>query len=420
MRRHVGGVIEQSSPTPGLPIPNLSDSLGTVVETMRPFTARERRSRLARRHFLAVPAASAGEVVSDLVGLHATDPATPYLSLWARLPGFTVADLDAELYERRSVVKHLAMRRTLWVVGTDYLPHVQAAASDRVAANEQRKLSADAQKAGLCADGDQWLDAACRAVLRHLAEHGPTTARQLRAALPELAGTYDPAPGKRWGGDTPLAPRVLIVLSVRGDIVRGPNEGSWTVSRPRWAAATDWLSSGRDDTDPEAARAQLVSTYLRTFGPATVTDIKWWFGNTLTWARHALRDIGALEVDLEGTPGFALPDDLDDEAPSEPSGALLPGLDPTTMGWFDRDWYLGPHRSQVFDTNGNAGPTAWWDGRVVGGWVQDTDGRVELRLLEDVGRKAHAALKSQADALTEWLDGVRISPRFPSPLSRGQ
>lgn len=41
------------------------------------------------------------------------NPATPYMSLWARLPGFTVADLDAALYQRRDLVKHLAMRRTL-------------------------------------------------------------------------------------------------------------------------------------------------------------------------------------------------------------------------------------------------------------------------------------------------------------------
>jgi betaine-aldehyde dehydrogenase len=57
------------------------------------------------------------------------------------------------------------------------------------------------------------------------------------------------------------------------------------------------------------ARAELLRRWLRAFGPATVTDIKWWFGNTLTWARHALRDIDAVEVDLDGTPGFALPDD---------------------------------------------------------------------------------------------------------------
>lgn len=385
---------------------------------MRTFSANDRRTRLARRHFLAVPATSIDTVVSDLVGLHATDPATPYLSLWARLPGFTVAGLDAALYEERSVVKHLAMRRTLWVVDAGDLPQVQAAVSDRVADNERRKLIADAQKAGLCTDGGQWLDTACRAVIEYLSEHGPTSARQLRAALPELAGTYDPAPGKRWGGHTALSPRVLTVLSVRGDIARGPNELTWTASRPKWVATADWLSRDRDAASPDSARAQLVSAYLRAFGPATVTDIKWWFGNTLTWARHALRDIDAVEVDLAGTPGYALPDDLDDETSPGPWGALLPALDPTTMGWFDRDWYLGGHRGQVFDRNGNAGPTAWWDGRVVGGWVQDAGGRVEVRLLEDIGRQGRAALTRKAEALTEWLDGVRISPRFPSPLSR--
>jgi Winged helix DNA-binding domain len=169
---------------------------------------------------------------------------------------------------------------------------------------------------------------------------------------------------------------------------------------------------------PEVARAEMVRRWLRAFGPATVTDTKWWFGNTLTWARQALRDIDAVEVDLDGTPGFTLPDDLEVEPDAEPWCALLPGLDVTTMGWFDRDWYLGGHRSQVFDTNGNGGPTIWCNGRIVGGWAQHADGRVELRLLEDVGRDAKRALTRRADELTEWLGGVRISVRFPSPLTR--
>ncbi len=384
---------------------------------MRRFTVDERRARMARRHFLCAPADSVGAAVDRVLGLHATDPATPYLSLWARMPGFTAADLDADLYERRTLVKHLAMRRTLWTVRVGDLPLIQSAASERVADNERRRLIADAQKAGLCTDGDAWLEAAGAAVLRYLTEHGPTSAKDLRAVLPELAGTWDPAPGKRWGGETPLAPRILTVLSVRGDIVRGPNDGKWTTSRPRWVAAGDWIGSA-DDVDPETARAALVRRWLAGFGPATVTDVKWWFGNTLTWTRQALKDIGAVEVDLDGTPGFALPDDLGVESDPEPWCALLPGLDVTTMGWFDRDWYLGPHREQVFDRNGNGGPTAWCDGRIVGAWGQDDAGRVEVRLLEDVGRSARARLHKRADELTEWLDGVRVSPRFPSPLSK--
>lgn len=388
---------------------------------MRSFTVDERRARLARRHQLVgspIGADSVSTLTARLVGLHATDPSTPHLSLWARLPGFTTADLNAALYEHHSVLKHLAMRRTLWVVHSEDLPSIQAAASDRVAANETRRLAADAQNAGLAPDGTVWLETACAAVLRHLRGTGPCTARQLREALPELTGTYDPAPGKAYGGEGHLAPRVLTVLSARGHVVRGPNDGGWTTSRPRWVAAAQWLAP-TDPVSPEQARAEMVRRWLSAFGPATVTDIKWWFGNTLGWARQALADLDAVEVDMHGTAGFVLPGDDEPEPAVEPWCALLPSLDVTTMGWVDRDWYLGEHRSQVFDRNGNAGPTVWVDGRVVGAWRQDTEGRVELLLLEDVGRKASKALRAKADELTTWLDSVRINPRFPSPLSKG-
>lgn len=385
---------------------------------MRTFTVDERRARLARRHFLTAPADSISGTAASLVGLHSTDPATPYLSLWARLPGFAIADLDAELYDRRTVIKHLAMRRTLWMVRTEDLAHIQAGASDRVAGNEVRKLIGDVEKSGVASDGARWVSSACRAVLRHLDAHGPTSARELRAALPELTGSHDPAPGKRWGGEIPLGPRVLTVLGVQGEIVRGPNDGAWTVSRPRWVTTADWLGTKPEPVAAEHARTELVRRWLAAFGPATVTDIKWWFGNTLTWARQALRDLDAVEVDLQGTPGYVLPDDLEDEPDPGPWCALLPGLDVTTMGWFDRDWYLGPHRSQVFDTNGNAGPTVWCNGRVIGGWRQDDDGRVVLCLLEETGTAMRRALQRKADALTEWLAAARINPRFPSPVSR--
>jgi hypothetical protein len=65
------------------------------------------------------------------VGLHATDPATPYLSRGARLPGVTVADL----YQRRMLVKHLAMRRTLWMVRTEDLPLIHEMARNMPADN---------------------------------------------------------------------------------------------------------------------------------------------------------------------------------------------------------------------------------------------------------------------------------------------
>ena len=386
---------------------------------MRSFTVEERRARLARRHLLVQPCDdSTAEVASRFVGLHATDPATPYLSLWARVSRFRRTDLDAALYDERTVVKHLAMRRTVWAFDAEDLPAVQSAASERVAAAEHRKLTADVVKTGIAPDGEAWLRAASAAVLAHLAKHGNTSARELRAALPELAGTYDPAPGKSYGGAGPISPRVLTVLGAQGLVIRGPNDGSWTTSRPRWAAMDQWLGARGESMDDDAARATLVARWLRTFGPATVNDVKWWFGHTLAWTRAALIDVGAVEVDLDGTPGFTLPDDLEPEPACERWCALLPGLDVTTMGWQEREWYLGEHPGQVFDRNGNGGPTAWCDGRIVGGWVQDADGRVVLRLVEDVGAGASKALTRKAVELTDWLGGVRIAARFPSPLSK--
>ena len=49
--------------------------------------------------------------------------------------------------------------------------------------------------------------------------------------------------------------------------------------------------------------------------------------------------------------------------------ALLPGLDSTVMGWKERAWFLGGHQHALFDVNGNAGPTVWCNGRIVGGWA---------------------------------------------------
>jgi hypothetical protein len=98
--------------------------------------------------------------------------------------------------------------------------------------------------------------------------------------------------------------------------------------------------------------------------------------------------------------------------------ALLPALDPTTMGWRGRSWYLGNHGPTLFDRNGNAGPTIWCDGRVVGGWAQRRSGEVVHRLLEDVGAETADAVAASAAELESWLGPTRITPRFPTPLQK--
>ena len=122
---------------------------------MRRIEVAERRARLARRHRLA-PGLRAGDVVEaarSLVCFHATDPASVYLSAWARVDGMTVDELDRALYVDRSLVKHLAMRRTLFVFPRETLGFAQAGASDRVAEVERRRLVRDVENAGLRKNG---------------------------------------------------------------------------------------------------------------------------------------------------------------------------------------------------------------------------------------------------------------------------
>ncbi|MGH9164737.1 MAG: DNA glycosylase AlkZ-like family protein [Acidimicrobiales bacterium] len=308
--------------------------------------------------------------------------------------------------------------RTLFVFRRELLGVIQAAASQRVAVQERARLARDVEKAGLVEDGALWLDQASTSALDMLAAMGQATSRQLREAVPLLGGSTVYAPHKPYGGAAPVAPRVLTTMSASGTILRASNQGRWNVSRPLWSTTGHWLGALPVVPPEPQARADLVRRWLYAFGPATVADLKWWLGSTLTAVRAALSDVGAVEVDLHGHGGVALADDLDPVEVVEPFAALLPGLDPTTMGWFERDWYVGGHRSMVFDSNGNAGPTAWWDGHVVGGWHQPTGAEVVVQLLEVVGTEGRVALESEATRLTAWLDGTRVSPRFPSPLSR--
>ena len=353
-----------------------------------------------------------------MVCLHGTDPATVYLSAWARVDGMTVADLERSLYVERSLVKHLAMRRTLFVFPRETMGVAQAGASNRVAEAERRRLVRDVEKAGLQRDGERWLSESWEHVLGALIDGREATSSELRDELPSLAGSIAYGEGKSWGGQFPVGSRVLTTLSAAGRIVRASNDGGWATSRPRWASMKSWL--GEELAPPPEAEgvAKLVEQWLRAFGPGTAVDIKWWLGSTVAAVRRALGDLQAVEVELDGQVGYLLRDDLETPDPVEPWAAFLPPLDPTTMGWYERDWYLGSYKELLFDTSGNAGPTLWWDGRIVGGWRQSDAGEVVLQLLEDVGAEGLGALEREAERLTEWLGGARVLPRFPSPLSK--
>ena len=386
----------------------------------------ERVRRLAVRHALAPSSRVGGEpldpapVADRLVALHSTDPATVYLSIVARTaPPITPIAIEAALYERRDLVRMLAMRRTVFVVPAGTVPVVQASTTDRIAQDQRARLIKLLIELTDVADPDPWLADIERTVLRVLAERsGTASAAELSAAEPRLKTKLVMAAGKSYQSTQTITSRVLLVLAAQGKLVRGRPIGTWLSQQYRWVLAEHWLREEADEIGEAAAQAELARLWLAAYGPAPLADLKWWTGWTMTQARRAVAEIGAVEVLLEGGTGLALPDDLDNTAESGQWAALLPALDPTVMGWSERAWFLGPHARALFDVNGNAGPTVWLNGRIVGGWAQRADGEIAIRLLEDVGADHMALIDAELERVGKWLAGVRVIPRFRTPTER--
>lgn len=314
-------------------------------------------------------------------------------------------------------MRMLGMRRTMWVAPVATASVVQAGATRGVAATQRRRYVKLVRDGGL-GDAD-WLAGVEAETLAALLERGAATGAELSAAVPRLRSKVLLSPGKKYEQEASITTWVLLLLAADGHAVRGRPRGTWVSSQYAWVPAQTWLDGGFADIPVDRARADLVRSWLRAFGPATFDDLRWWTGWGVGETRQALTGVDTAEVALDdGTTGLLLADDLEPVVDPGPWVALLPSLDATTMGWKARGWYLGDHGPRLFDRNGNAGPTVWCDGRVVGGWAQRPGGEIAVHLLEDTGAEARAAIDAEAGALRDWVGDVRFLPRFRTPLER--
>src|SRR6185369_16201395 len=112
----------------------------------------QRRARLARRHRLVLPAGTsargtkkgspADEAVAaarSMVALHGTDPATVYLSIQARTSTVDIQAIDRALYEDRTLIRMLGMRRTMFVLPVELAPVLHASCGQALAVELARR-----------------------------------------------------------------------------------------------------------------------------------------------------------------------------------------------------------------------------------------------------------------------------------------
>jgi uncharacterized Fe-S cluster-containing protein len=363
-------------------------------------------------------------VTRDIVALHATVPVSPYLSLWARVSGFSRDALSRALHEERLLVRYVCMRRTLHLIPADQLAYFHQAFSERYQRVTRRENAKILVAAGVCPQDraealleDLYQRARAEVVRCRLA-----TARQVAEAAPELQAKLSYAEGKPYASKFGVVTGVLRGMCASGMLVRAWPTGDWRSNQYQYAATNEWLPAvDLDRVEPAEAQAWLVERYLAAFAPATFEDVQWWTGFNRGETRRALDSLAdrLIEIHVKGNDAahLLLRNELDrllEPRASEASEVFfLPGLDPYIMGYRNRNRFLpAEHAAKVIDRSGNVVATVWVNGAVVGVWGQQKDASVAVKLFAPVATEISDRIAAVAAELRDFFAGEHVPPRY--------
>jgi hypothetical protein len=356
--------------------------------------------RLPRQEFM--------QAVTRTGGIQAQVMSAAELALGARVDGLTPEDVQAALWQDRTLVKTWAMRATLHLLAAHELPLYVAARSISASRNWLKYFT--------YYDITPAQYEAFLAAIPQLLGNEPLTREQLATAVADHIGA--PELGKlllssSWGS-------LWKPSALRGDLCFGPNRGQHvTFVRP-----SAWLDRWQA-VEPQWALQEIARRYLRAYGPATPEDFaRWWNGGGgIASARTLFRSLAdELEtVDVEGWRGVALRATLEPMQRLEPSGVvrLLPLFDAYTLG-LGRD--IEPvlpraYKSRVFRPQGWISAVVVVDGRMLGVWdyeTQHTQTIVTIRMFATPDPALKTAIAAEAERLSAFWNTL-VGLAFEDP-----
>ncbi|TDC42359.1 winged helix DNA-binding domain-containing protein [Micromonospora sp. KC213] len=353
-------------------------------------------SLLLRTHPRGRPQDVAG-VVRWFGAMQAQDAASGMWSLGVRLPGCTVADVQAAL-ERREALRTWPMRGTVHLVPSRDARWMLAVTGVRALMGAQRRR----EVLGLTeAEADRAAD-----VL------GTALAGGVRLTRAECLATLAAA-GIDCAGQRGY--HLLWYASQRGVTCIAPHVGT----EQTFALLDEWAP---DPHRPERDEALgiLATRYFRSHGPTTRQDFAGWTGLTATDARRAVAVAGdaLAAVQVDGVEALLDPALLDASRKPADDVLALPGFDEYLLGYKDRTLMLDPVHQQAIVPGGNGvfRPTVVRAGRVVGTWkrtVTRTRVRVALHPLVGLDPATRERVVAAVDpyarflglpTLVEWAD----------------
>lgn len=356
------------------------------------------------------------DVVRDVCGLQAQILPAAELGIAARVADVTRADVRAELWERRRLVKANTIRGTIHVHAAADLPLVFAACRAVGWWRQPRWLRARS----LRLEQLEKVTAAARDALDGRA----LTYRELGMEIVKRVGSWAAAPvADRPFGQDDWGVWRFLANAYEAPFCFGPSRGN-EVTLVR---ADQWVEEWRED-DPHEALREMVRRHLRAYGPATAETFGHWFHMEQAPARALFESMAdeLEEVDVEGFRGWMLAAGEARAVRAAGSVRLLPDYDAYTIGCHPpgvQREQLIPKESGTRVFGGGAGPFAALviDGRVRGVWKRKQRGkRLEIRIETFGAIRAEARTRAETEArrLASFL-GAEASVSFARwPASR--
>jgi hypothetical protein len=335
------------------------------------------------------------EAVHRMIGVQAQVMSAAELGLWARVDGLRPADVQAALWQERTLVKTWAMRGTLHLFAAEDLPLVVAARTMR----ESRYWIKHFTAYGISEPQYDTFLAAVPAVLGD----EPMTREQLAVAVATHTGIERLLPAlseSSWGS-------AFKPSAFRGDLCFGPSRGR----NAAFVRPGDWLDSWRE-IDPKAALHTIVRRYLSVYGPATPRDFGRWWGAGTALANTAFKELrDELEtVDIEGRQAFALRASFESMENLSAAGIvrLLPMFDAYVYGLLNYDTLLpSAFRRVVFRPQGWISAVVLVEGRIGGVWeytIKTSRTIVTVRMFAPPTAEVREAIVAEAERLNDFLD----------------
>jgi hypothetical protein len=325
------------------------------------------------------------QVVAWLGAVQAQD----YLgALWAvglRLENAREAVVERALAERR-IVRSWPMRGTLHLLAAADARWMTELLAPRTAPAVARRMNA----LGL----DEAILRKARRVLLKRLEGGQRLTRPDAYALLEERGI--PTHDQR-------GLHVLMQLALEGLVCFGPREGK----QQTFVLFDEWQPGARLLPRDEAL-ATLAVRYFTSHGPATIEDLAWWSGLTLTDARLAARSAAnRLGTETRAGTQYWFDPGGNPRATATDGAFVLPAFDEFLVGYRDRSHALDErHTSRVLG-GGIFTPVVVVRGRVAGTWRRTiARGSVvcETGLFGPLGRSRSAAVERALDRYAQFVE----------------